>query len=67
MELWNNSLGVDPVFEQETTAADRMGWIWNFPEAITKRTNEELIERLQKRIEYLKQEDSNKTTKDDEG
>ena len=53
--------------EKEAIRKEYLGWIWNFPEAITKRTNEELIERLQKRIEYLKQEDSNKTTKDDEG
>ena len=53
--------------EKEAIRKEYLGWIWNFPETITKRTNEELIERLQKRIEYLKQEDSNKTTKDDEG
>lgn len=41
-------------------------WEWNFPEAIVLRSNAEIIERLQKRIEYLKQEDLTKTTEDDE-
>ena len=43
------------------------GWEWNFPAAIVRRSKEELIGRLQKKIDYLQQEESDKRRKDDEG
>lgn len=36
------------------------GWEWNFPAAIARRSNEELIGRLQEKIAYLQREESKK-------
>jgi len=55
--------------ELETAASDEEkkaiqkeyhGWEWNFPAAIVQRSKEELIGRLQKKIDYLQQEESKK-------